>query len=55
MPEDFVQVKVRYKDVDATAEDGAYEVVKSLTPEAIEKSHLDWTRTSSGPCGSRVC
>ncbi len=43
--EDMVLVKVRYKDVDATEEDEAYEVSSTLQPDAIEdeisKADLD--------------
>ena len=38
-PEDFVLVKVRYKDVDATEEDPAYEVSASLAPEDVAESY----------------
>ncbi len=38
-PSDLVLVKVRYKDVNATAEDAAYEVAETLSPEAVAESH----------------
>lgn len=39
--DDLVLVKVRYKDVDATEEDAAYEVNTSLTPEDVAKEVTD--------------
>lgn len=47
-PADLVLVKVRYKDVDASEEDSAYEVSQSLSPEAVAtgyaaaSSDLQW-------------
>jgi len=38
---DFVLVKVRYKDVDATEEDPAYEVSLSLTPDDVSDTYTD--------------
>ncbi len=40
-PEDLVTVKIRYKDVDATETDPAYEVAASLAPEAIGASEAE--------------
>ncbi len=40
-PADLVLVKVRYKDVDATALDEAYETSASLSPEDVAASHRD--------------
>ncbi len=40
-PEDLVKVKVRYKDVDATETDPAYEVSASLAPEAVGASEAE--------------
>jgi Ca-activated chloride channel homolog len=39
--EDLVLVKVRYKDVDASEQDEAYEVARSLTPEDVASSPND--------------
>ncbi len=38
---ELVRVKVRYKDVDATALDEAYEVYRALKPDEVAESHRD--------------
>ncbi|MBN2191537.1 MAG: von Willebrand factor type A domain-containing protein [Polyangiaceae bacterium] len=40
-PEDLVMVKIRYKDVDATETDPAYEVAEALAPKAVGTSEAE--------------